>query len=168
MSGFSLRTYREILDDVHQARSWYESIGIQTDGTRLDLIEQTVGDLVSDLDSSVPPAQIVQKWSNAPTYYALSDGAAFGKIAREMAKVPQHSRPIKSLRTVLEGPLSPQDETPGDESVNGRNVFAELELAAFFSEKGIPPLGFKDFKFRFQELNCAVQCKRLISAAQGP
>src|SRR5271167_186809 len=129
MSGFSLRNYREILDDVHQARSWCESIGIQTNGTRLDMIEQTVRGLVSDFDSSLPPAQIVQKWSNAQTYYALSDGAAFGKIAREIAKVGPNSRPVRSLRTLIEGPLSPQDEMLGDGSVNARNVFAELELA---------------------------------------
>ena len=49
----------------------------------------------------------------------------------------------KSLRVLLEGPLNPEDEIPGDESVNARNVFTELELAAYFSERGITPTGFR-------------------------
>ena len=159
---FSLRDFRKILSDVQLAKDWYTSIGISTQGTRLELIENRVADLLADLKSE-PAEKVVERWSKADTYYALSDGAAFGMIAREIGKVGPNLMPKKSLRVLLEGPLNPQDEIPGDESVNARNIFTELELTAHFSEKGISPTGFSDLKFRFNNVNYSLQSKRLLS-----
>ena len=105
----------------------------------------------------------MERWSNKETYYGLSDGAAFGRIAREIPKVGPNLLPRSKLRTILEGPLFPSEEQPGDESVNARNVFTELELAADFSEKGIQPTGFDDLQFEFESVRFSVQCKRLHS-----
>ena len=105
-------------------------------------------------------------WNKEDTYYALSDGAAFGAIAREIRKIGPNLVPKKSLRILIEGPLSPLDEVLGDASVNARNVFTELELAAHFSEKGIPPTGFRDLRFNFRAVDYSVQCKRLLSASR--
>ncbi len=105
----------------------------------------------------------MERRDTAETYYVLSDGAAFGRIAREISKIGPNLTPKKSFCMLLEGPLNPQDETPGDGSVNARNIFTELELAAYFSEKGISPTGFGDLRFRFNEVNYSLQCKRLLS-----
>ncbi len=167
MAKFSPRTYKQILADVQAARVWYESIGIKTDKTRLELIEKRIHGVIQDINSlSLPREVVVERWSNADTYYALNDGAAFGRIARELDKVGPNLLPKKILRNLLAGPLSPLDEVSGDQSVNPRNYFTELELAAFFSEKGIPPTGFDDLKFQFQGVNFIVQCKRLQSCAR--
>ncbi len=162
---FSLRNFSQILTDVQLARDWYTSIGISTEGTRLELIEERVAALLTDLRSE-PAEKVVERWSTADTYYVLSDGAAFGRVAREISKVGPNLMPKKSLRVLLEGPLNPQDEIPGDESVNARNIFTELELAAYFSENGIPPTGFGDLKFRFNEVNYSLQSKRLLSTSR--
>ena len=162
MTGFSLRGFDQILEDIRSARAWYASIGIPTVGTRLELIEQKLLDLISEL-KSLRAQEVVDRWSNADTYYVLSDGTAFGKIVREIGKVGPNLLPKKALRSVLDGPLSPLEEVPSDASVNPRNLFTELELAAYFSEKGITPTGFDDLKFRFGEIDYAVQCKRLFS-----
>jgi hypothetical protein len=151
--------------DVQCARAWYTSIGISTDGTRLELIEERVAALLADLKSE-PAEKVVERWSKAETYYALSDGAAFGRIAREITKVGPNLMPKKSLRVLLEGPINPEDEVPGDKSVNARNIFTELELAAYFSEMGIPPTGFGDLRFRFKEVTYSLQCKRLLSTSR--
>jgi hypothetical protein len=163
--AFSLRTFSQILSDVQSARAWYNSIGISTDGTRLELIEKRLAAFLADLTSE-PAEKVVGRWSKADTYYVLSDGAAFGSIAREIARVGPNLMPKKSLRVLLEGPLNPEDEIPGDESVNARNVFTELELAAYFSERGITPTGFGDLKFRFKKVTYSLQCKRLLSASR--
>lgn len=162
MTRFSLRGFDQILEDVRAAQAWYASIGIPTAGTRLESIEQKLLDLIREL-TSLPPEVVVKRWSNADTYYVLSDGAAFGKIAREIGKVGPNLLPKKALRSILEGPLSPRDEVSSDASVNARNLFTELELAAYFSEKRIQLTGFDDLKFRFGAVNYAVQCKRLFS-----
>ncbi|MBI2987819.1 MAG: hypothetical protein HYY45_13730, partial [Deltaproteobacteria bacterium] len=162
MTRFSLRNFDQILEDIRAARAWYASIGIPTTGTRLELIEEKILDLTSEL-KSLSPEVVVERWSNTDTYYVLSDGAAFGRIAREIGKVGPNLLPKKTLRSLLEGPLSPRDEVPGDASVNARNLFTELELAAYFSERGIPLTGFDDLKFRFEEIDYSVQCKRLLS-----
>jgi hypothetical protein len=90
----------------------------------------------------------------------------FGRIAREIGQVGPNLLPKRNLRTLLEGPLSPEDEEPGDASVNARNIFVELELAAYFSEKGIPPTGFNDLRFQVEAVDYSVQCKRLLSRSR--
>ena len=164
MARFHLRRFDRILQDVREAQVWYASLGIRTQGTRLELIEAKTLELIEDL-KVLPPEQVVERWSNMDAYYVLSDGAAFGRIAREISKVGPNLLPRRALRTILEGPLSPQDEVSGDASVNARNLFTELELAADFSEKGIPPTGFDDLRFQFRNVNFAVQCKRLLSSS---
>lgn len=165
MARFSLRTFDKILDDVREARVWYESIGISTTGTRLQLIEERIVELLSDLQSSTPEL-VVEKWDTTDTYYALSDGAGFGRISREISKVGPNLLPKKTLRSLLEGPLSPKDEILGDASVNARNLFTELELAADLSEKGIQPTGFDDLSFRFEGVSFSIQCKRLLGSSR--
>jgi hypothetical protein len=163
--GFFLRDFNQILEDIRQARTWYESIGIGTDGTRVALIEERVGALLVDLKWR-PAKEVVERWHRAATYYALGDGMGFGRIAREIAKVGPSLLPKKNLRTLLEGPLEPQDEVLGDASVNARNIFTELELAAYFSERGIAPKGFDDLRFCVGTVEYSVQCKRLLSPSR--
>lgn len=164
MGNFHLRSFDQILEDIRQARSWYEGIGIKTSGTRLEMIESRTDDFLRDLKSSTPQ-EVVARWDSTDTYYVLSDGAGFGRIAREIGRVGPNLMPKKELRAILEGPISPRDEVPGDASVNARNFFTELELAAYLSEKGISPTGFDDLSFRFRGVNFEVQCKRLLSTS---
>lgn len=161
-NNFSLRSFDQILDDIVAAREWYDSLNIQTEGSRLDSIYQLTQDLIGDLGGAAPQT-VVDRWSQPDTYYALSDGAAFGLIAREISKAGPNLLPRKKLRIILEGPISPTDENLGDESVNARNIFTELELAARFSEAGIEPKGFDDHQFDFEGIHFSVQCKRLHS-----
>jgi hypothetical protein len=163
--SFSVRTFQTILDDIQTARAWYCSIGVQTVGTRLELIEEEASSLIRDLEFAAPE-QVVERWSKSETYYALSDGHAFGEIAREIGKIGPNLLPKKSLRVILEGPLHPQDEIRGDKSVNARNIFTELELAAHFSKNGVIVSGFDDLKFRLEGIDYSVQCKRLLSVAR--
>jgi hypothetical protein len=162
---FAPRTFAQILQDVEEASTWYRGLGIETAGTRLEAIEGVVRELLADLDTQAPE-DTVARWSNERTYYALTDGMGFGRIARAMSKVGPNLLPRQKLRTILEGPLFLADEQPGDESVNARNVFTEFELAADFSEKGIQPVGFDDLQFEFEGVAYAVQCKRLHSKSR--
>lgn len=159
---FTLRPFDQVLGDVTQAIQWYAHLGIVTKGTRLEEIEEKVRDLLQDLDTC-RPEEVVERRSNTETYYALSDGAAFGKIARELSQVGPNLLPRRKLRTILEGPLSPLQENPADATVNARNHFSELELAADFSERGIRPTGFDDLRFVFEDVDYWVECKRLHS-----
>src|SRR6266436_6311690 len=118
MAKFSSRTYEQILTDVQAARAWYESIGIKTNKTRLELIEKRICGVIQDINSlSLSREMVVERWSNPDTYYALHDGAAFGRIAREIGKVGPNLLPKKNLRDILDGPLSPLDEVSGDKSI---------------------------------------------------
>jgi hypothetical protein len=120
--SFSLRDFDRILRDIQEARAWYELLGISTEGTRLALIEDRVTALLADLKSE-PPEKVVERWSKEDTYYVLSDGATFGAIAREIRKIGPNLMPKKSLRILVEGPLSPLDEVPGDASVNASSGY---------------------------------------------
>jgi hypothetical protein len=165
MPRFSFRRFDEVLHDVQEARRWYGSLGIDTAGSRLELIEAKTEALLADLGDATA-GEVVNRWSNPDTYYALSDGAAFGRVARELGKSGPNLLPRKKLRTILEGPLSPHDESSLDGSVNARNFFTELELAADLSEKGVSPTGFDDLQFHFRGVDYSIQCKRLISSSR--
>ena len=54
MTAFAVRRYDEILKDVQDARAWYASIGLRTAGTRLELIETRVHELISDFEVLAP------------------------------------------------------------------------------------------------------------------
>jgi hypothetical protein len=162
MTSFEHRSFAQILGDIHAARAWYGSLGIPTKGTRVELIESAVQDLQRDL-TSLPPEEVVDKWSNPETYYALSDAAGFGAIAREVGKVGPNLMPRLNLRRILSGPILLGDEVPHQGNTDARNIFVELELAAKISEKGLPLLGFDDLQFQFDQRRYHVQCKRLHS-----
>lgn len=162
MAAFSLRTFGQVLEDVRQARAWYSDLGIRTAGTRLETIEDRTTALVTDL-GTLPPEEVVRRWDSTETYFVLTDGVGFGKIAREIGKVGPSLLPRRKIRALLDGPLVPTDETPGDGSVNPRNLFTELELAATLSDKGIVPTGFDDLQFTFHANDFSVEAKRLHS-----
>lgn len=162
MAAFRLRTFENVLLDIQEARAWYSQLGIITAGTRLETIEERTTSFLSDLES-LPKEEVVGRWSTTDTYYVLSDGVGFGKIAREIGKVGPNRLPRKKLRTILEGPLVPADEVSGHSSVNARNLFTELELASSMSECGIEPIGFDDLQFIFRGTDFSVEAKRLVS-----
>jgi len=160
--AFTLRAFDRVLEDIREARDWYSELGINTAGTRLETIEQRATLLLGDMER-LPREEVVERWSNTDTYYVLSDGVAFGRIAREIGKLGPNLLPRRKLRTILEGPLVPTDEVAGHSSVNARNIFTELELAAKMSECGIIPTGFDDLQFSFRGTDFALESKRLVS-----
>jgi hypothetical protein len=160
--AFTLRAFDRVLNDIQEARAWYSQLRIDTTGTRLETMEQRTTVLLGDMEGLLRE-EVVERWSNTDTYYVLSDGVAFGRIAREIGKIGPNLLPRRKLRTILEGPLVPVDEIPGHSSVNGRNIFTELELAAKISECGIVPTGFDDLQFSFRGTDFAVESKRLVS-----
>jgi len=64
-------------------------------------------------------------------YYALSVGATFGLIARELSKLKPHILQKSTIKEILNWPLVPKDENINNS--DGRNKFVELELAANLS-----------------------------------
>ena len=149
------RSLGQIIVDVVDARTWLGEIGISTTGTRLEKIQDYLDELLNPTTASVNPLAV-----NAEgTYYALSDGASFGRIAVEMRKLPSHLLPRRTLQDILKGPLVPSQEKPGF-TATPRNKFVELELAAHCSFAGCRLLGFDDLTFKFEGCRYVIECKR--------
>jgi hypothetical protein len=136
-----------ILVDVLQACKWFEKIGISTTGTRLEAIRGYLDELLNPTTPEAKP--LGEDATEEDIYYALSDGAGFGLIAAEMAKLSSQLLPRRTLRDNLQGPLAASKEEPGSTS-DARNKFVEIELAAYFSSAGFKLLGFDDLKFEFE------------------
>jgi hypothetical protein len=143
-----IRTTGQILVDVLKAREWFESIGIPTTGTRIEAIRDY---LYEHLDPITP--------ADENTYYALSDGTGFGLIATEMSKLSPQILRRRSLQDILKGPLLASEEVPPIND-HARNIFLELELAAYCSSTGFKILGLEDLNFEFEAHRYFVQCKR--------
>lgn len=170
---FSLVGFETIGEQVGLARGWLEDLGIATSGTRIEAIEERVDGVVSALSLLEAKAlalgrsvdrerALLEVWDRPETYYALADGAAFGRVWAALREWPSHRVPRQELKKVLGGPLVPTSETP--DSTEARNLFVELELAADLIEKGIRVSGFGDVRFDFEDVEFAVQCKRPFSA----
>lgn len=149
--------------DVVRARDWYKEIGIPTGGTRLEKIHDFIFYRLTNSDS--PEAQeLEQSPATTDTFYALSDGHAFGLITRALSadrKLRSHL-PRRNLKRILEGPLRLSEETAGV-AADARNIFLELELAAYMSSAGFRISGFDDLEFEFEGFRYLVECKRPFS-----
>ena len=148
------QSLRQIMVDVIDARNWLHGIGITTTGTRLEKILDV---LLTLEDPEASP--LGMDATEEDTYYAMSDGASFGRIAAEISKLPSHLLPRRTLQDILKGPLVPSQEKPGS-TATPRNKFVELELAAHCSSAGCKLLGFDDLTFEFEGCRYVIECKR--------
>lgn len=156
--------YDQILRSVQSARAWLDHIGVATAGTRIALIEQTLASFLADLQS-LSVADLTARWdwaSRRDAYYALNDGAAFGRIHEQLSHLRSDQLPRRELKRALEGPLVPSSEIPG--TTEARNIFTELDLASTLMRSGIQVTGFDDVRFHFDGIDYVTQCKRPFSA----
>jgi hypothetical protein len=165
--AFSYATFEEVSARLVRARDWFRSIGLSTEGSRLAALEDVVGSLVQDL-ATQSPEQVLTRWGEKDSYWAVADARSFCEIAEQFASLPSHLLPRRKLATILTGPLDPTEENPADASVQARNFLAELELAADLSAKGIPPIGFDDLRVSFQGRDLWFESKRIHSHSQVP
>lgn len=155
--AFKYRRLGDIVVDICNARKWYTDLRIKTEGTRLDEISKHV--TLDLMNPSTEEGAAFEKGDiSEKSFYALSDGASFGLIAAEFAKLKSHLLPKRTIREVLSGPLTPKDEEL--ENSDGRNKFVELELAANLSSTGLNILGFDDVVFEFEGVKYLCECKR--------
>jgi hypothetical protein len=148
---------------VRRACDWYGEIGISIEGSRLERIRTYIETRL--LRTDTPEAHELEKLTpRAETYYALSDGAAFGLIAKQLSSLSSNLLPRRTLRDILSGPLVPKEETPA--SSDGRNKFVELELAAYLSSAGFELKAFDDVAFEFEGVRYYVECKRPFRAGR--
>ena len=148
------QSLRQIMVAVIDARNRLQGIGITTTGTRLERILDV---LLTLEDPEASP--LGMDATEEDTYYALSDGASFGRIAAELTNLPSHLLPRRTLRDILKGPLVPSQEKSGP-TATPRNKFVELELAAHCSSAGCKLLGFDDLTFEFEGCRYVIECKR--------
>jgi len=147
--------------NVNNACVWYESLGFDLTGTRLEQIRDYLGYKL--LNPGTPEGAAWENGTaNEDAYYAASDGAGFGLIAEEMKKLSSDKLPRGTLRDLLRGPLVPSDQTP--DNSDPRNKFVELEMAAHCSRAGFKLLGFDDLTFKFEGVEYQVECKRPFRA----
>ena len=160
--GIHSRSIGQIALAIKQASEWFaDNVNISIGDSRLEKINDFVFHQLLDSGTSVGK-KFQEGEADKNAYYALSDGVGFGLIASEMDKLPSHLIPRQTLKDILKGPLVVSDEIAG-ETTDPRNKFVELELAANLSSSGFEIIGFDDVKFRFENTNYLVECKRPFS-----
>lgn len=161
---FSLEkeNYQQIHDGLVQAKSWLNSIGVKTDGTRFDKIIANV-DLMNKHFKNKTLESLIDTKGNEELWFSLLESHAFVDIYEAFKDLKDDKLPRKKLQDVLDGPFLPREEVKGDANVNNRNFLFELELAARFKKQGVLPTGFEDIKFTYNEHNFNIQCKRIFS-----
>ncbi len=155
--AYQVKRLGDVVVDIHRAIEWYKSLRINIDNTRLDDIYKHVA--LGLMNPSTEEGESFNKGIvQEIDYYALNDGSAFGLIASEFSKLTQNTIPKRTLRDVLNGPLTLKKENLSNN--DARNKFVELELAANLSSAGIEILGFDDVYFEFENIRYLCECKR--------
>ena len=155
--AIQIKNIGKIAIDIKQACDWYTNQHIDITGKRLDAIRNHV--VFCLMNTATVEAKSFEKGIvTEKDYYALSDGAAFGLIARELSKLKPHILQKSTIKEILQGPLVPKDENINNS--DGRNKFVELELAANLSSAGLKLLGFDDVAFEFEGVRYLCECKR--------
>ena len=87
--AIQIKNIGKIAIDIKQACDWYTSQHIDINGKRLDEIREHV--VFCLMNPATVEAKSFEKGIvTEKDYYALSDGAAFGLIARELSKLKPH------------------------------------------------------------------------------
>jgi hypothetical protein len=155
--AIQIKNIGKIAIDIKQACDWYTNQHIDITGKRLDAIRNHV--VFCLMNTATVEAKSFEKGIvTEKDYYALSDGAAFGLIARELSKLKPHILQKSTIKGIMNGPLVPKDENINNS--DGRNKFVELELAANLSSAGIKIIGFDDVAFEFEGVRYLCECKR--------
>lgn len=98
--ALQFRRLGDVVIDVKNAYEWHQSIGFKLSGTRLEKIQDYI--LYQLLNTATPEVRALEEGTaDENTYYALSDGAGFGLITEEIAKLPSHIIPRGTLNRLL-------------------------------------------------------------------
>src|SRR5216684_2488281 len=98
--ALQFRRLGDVAVDVTNAYKWYQKMGFGLTDTRLEKIRNYI--LYKLLNTATPEARAWEEGTaDEEMYYAVSDGAGFGLITEEMAKLRPHIRPRGTLKDLL-------------------------------------------------------------------
>ena len=159
------QSFGELSNQLTQAKAWFNSIGIPTEGNRFELILANVGLVLKHWDKPTLN-DILRDHQMYDLWISLLDAGSFVVIHQQLRRLKSAQLPRRRLKEALGGPLMPHDENEDGASIQGRNALFELELAAFLQACGIQITNFDDIEFVFDGTTVNVQCKRLRSYAR--
>jgi len=159
------QSFAELFDQLTQAKKWFSSIGIPTEGNRLASILANV-DLVQQHWDKPTLNDVLRDYQMQNLWISLLDAGSFVTVHQQFARLKSAQLPRQRLKEVVAGPLMPYDEGKDGASIQARNSLFELELAARLQARGVQITSFDDIEFEFDGIKVNVQCKRLHSHAQ--
>jgi hypothetical protein len=159
------QSFIELFNQLTEAKVWFSSIGIPTEGNRFDSILANV-DLVRKHWDKPTLNDVARDHQIHDLWISLLDALTFVAIHQQFKGLKSAQLPRGRLKEALGGPLMPHDETHDGASIQARNAVFELELAAFLQACGLQITNFDDIEFLFDRTVVNVQCKRLHSYAR--
>lgn len=161
-SQYSEITFAEQLFLLDEIISWINSLGIETNGTRIEKIRAILEQIVSSYEAN-DYGEIFNHYSEAEVFYSLTDVTAYFKAYEILKELGSHEIPRRKIRQIIDGPLLPVDESPVTGNAEGRNILFEQEVAWTIKDRGYDINDFDDVHFNHQGTEINVQCKRVHS-----
>lgn len=163
--SFNKTTYAEILKSLEETQHWLNDAGIETGNTRLSEILDLVR-IITEHYNNDTIDQLASEYKKDVIFYALTDADIFISIYQSFQNTKSHVLRRGILKKMVNGPLLPWEEDPGDGSTQGRNSLFELEVATKLNIPSVEVVGFDDVDFIYDNTSFNVQCKRLYSPKQ--
>lgn len=130
----SIQKYDEIYGGLIEAEAWFRRINVLKAPCRFDEILSNVK-IVRDQYNMQTPPDISTTPPIPELVISLLDAGDYINIHKQFRSLKNHKIPCQRLRTIMSGPLLPNDEDVEGPSIQARSALFELELAARWVDK---------------------------------
>lgn len=155
-------TYDEILEKVNEAERWMISLGLKIKNTRFDTAKKNF-EIINKYYKSNNIDNIDKVIDNEIGIQSMFTCRDFVYIFENLKNFEKKSILKEIIKKSLKGPLLAKDET-GRNRGRARDLFFQLELASFLTERGIGVENFDDVQFMFDNYKFHIECKRPFAA----
>lgn len=157
--SFIKRTYEEVASELNAACEWLNSLGFKYTGTRIEAYKNCLDSLYTHYKAGTI-GEFNKKYKLIEFVNSAQEAAEIVAIHKGLSAYD-----VNALKDKIDKILSGNEFKNHDKNSLPRSIAFELSIAARFSAAGYQ-INFNtaaDFKFKFNETEVFVECKRLKS-----
>lgn len=98
-------SYNQIYNDLKEAGRWFNSLNIDTEGTRFETICRNIETINYEFNKNGGIESLGAAMGFDVAYYSLTESKAFVSIYKSFKTLDQNHLPKGKLKLILEGPF---------------------------------------------------------------
>lgn len=160
--------YSDFYPRLIEVKEWFEEIGINTSGTRLDSMIEEMKFMRDEYMKFLDDKSHKIKVSPGELVNSAYEATSLIGIRSVFIKLNQSRLPIEKLKNSIRGPINAIAENTTASTNYARNRLYELETAANFYHWGFDLFGYDDVNFNIDLFEVNIECKRPFTLFSVP